>query len=183
MSTLTEALHILQANHAVDQTRAEGIASPRAGLKSPVTKLHSVPEWLSSPRSISTNSRRLSPEPSRAGALLPSLSGHMDRADSISPGSLHRYNVFSHPGSRRVSSEASAEAATGLNEHEADGAPRQQAASEQPQGSTAVQEQSFSLQVVSPTDMLHALATACTLHCVHQLADQPTLPVLPACLL
>ena len=87
---------------------------------SPLIRPHAMPEWLSSPRSTPSGSKHASTEPSSAAPLPPA--GHADRADSISPGSLHRLNVFSLAGSRRVSSEASAEAAPGLEEEAAEGA-------------------------------------------------------------
>ena len=108
----------------VERARADGSASPRdihdgsrAGQLNTTSlqaQPHAVPDWLISPRSTPTGSKRLSSENS---SLLPQpgLPGH---ADSISPGSIHRLNVFGHPASQRVSSEASAEAAPNRAEEE-----------------------------------------------------------------
>ena len=102
----------LQANRGAEDSRAEGVFSPsaRAGRSggSPLSRPHAVPEWLSSPRSTPSSSKHLTPE---------STSGLFDdRTEGISPGSLHRLNVFSQHASRRVSSDASAEAAVGVSE-------------------------------------------------------------------
>ena len=123
---------VLQANRAVERARAEGSASPRdtyegfrAGplnTTSPQAESHAVPDWLISPCSTPTGSKRLSSEPS-SPLSQPGLPGC---ADIISPGSLHRLNMFSHPASRRVSSEASAEAAPHCAEEEVKGALREE---------------------------------------------------------
>ena len=115
----------------VERARTDGSASPRdthegfrAGplsTTSPQAQPHAVPDWLISPRSTPTGSKHLSPESS---SPLPQ-SGLPGRAGSVSPGSLHMLNVFSHPGSRRVSSEASAKAARNWAEEEGKGALRE----------------------------------------------------------
>ena len=97
--------------------------SPRPGQvdTSPGGRGRTVPDWLSSPRSSSAGSKRLTPESSFGGALLGSpLGRHPHRAsESTSPGAIHRTNVFNHAGSRRVSSEGSAEAAPqAVREHQ-----------------------------------------------------------------
>jgi len=88
--------------------------SPRPGQvdTSPGGRGRTVPDWLSSPRSSSAGSKRLTPDSSFGGGPLGTpLGRHSHRAsESASPGAIHRTNVFSHPASRRVSSEGSAEA-------------------------------------------------------------------------
>ena len=124
----------------MERARAEGSASPRAGhfgISSPVTQPHAVPEWLVSPRSTPTGSKCLSSEPS---SPLP-LPGLVDMADSISPGSLHRLNVFSHAGSRHVSSEGSAEAAPSRVEEAAEDAQRREVDHQQQQAEAALPKQ------------------------------------------
>ena len=127
--------------------RADGSASPRAtqdgsragqlSTSSPQAQPHAVPEWLISPRSTPTASKRLSSESS---SLLP-RTGLSGDAESISPGSLHRLNVFSHPGSRRVSSEASAEAAPDQAEKEGQGILREEVAGAQQQSEDVAPKQ------------------------------------------
>ncbi len=85
-----------------------------------------MPDWLSSPegaeaRSSSAGSKRLTPDSSFGGGLLGSPLGPPPHraSESTSPGAIHRTNVFSHPGSRPVSSEGSAEAAPqAVREHQ-----------------------------------------------------------------
>ncbi len=79
---------------------------------SPGGRGRSVPDWLSSPRSSSAGSKRLTPDSSFGGGPLGSPLGRPPHraSESTSPGAIHRTNVFSHPGSRRASSEGSAEA-------------------------------------------------------------------------
>lgn len=106
----------LQAHRAMDRAGTEGNDnrrdvpnSPQAGhfdATSPSTQSHAVPDWLSSP-GRAPGSKRVSSESSSPALPLPGLLGHADRADSISPGSLHRLNVFSAPGTRHISSEGS----------------------------------------------------------------------------
>ena len=131
----------------MEGARAEGSTSttdtpnsPRAGrldTNSPLAQPHAVPEWLISPRSTPTGSKRLSSE-SSSPLPLPGLPGH---ADSISPGSLHRLNVFSNPASRRVSSEGSAQAAPNRAEEEGKGALREELAGAQQQSDDVVPKQ------------------------------------------
>lgn len=126
----------------VERARAEGSASPRDTLNSPraghldntspraghldnispQAQPHAVPEWLISPRITPTGSKRLSSESS--SPLL--QAGPLGHAGSISPGSLHRQSVFSHPGTRPVSSEGSTEAVPIQAEEDGKGASRQE---------------------------------------------------------
>jgi len=89
---------------------------------SPQGKGHAVPEWLNSPRSSSAGSKRLTPDSSFGGGLLGSPPGQNHRAESISPRTTHILSVFSHPQSRRVSSEPSTEAAPHIFSEEKAGA-------------------------------------------------------------
>ena len=141
----------------MERARAEGSTStigtpnsPRAGRLdtiSPLAQPHAVPEWLISPRSTYTGSKRLSSESS--GPLpLPGLPGH---ADSISPGSVHRLNVFSHPASRRVSSEGSAQAAPNQAEEEGKGGLREELACAQQQSGD-----------VAPKQLVHQVTPRCS---------------------
>jgi len=102
--------------------------SPRPGQMdtSPGGRGRSVPDWLSSPEgpeahSSSAGSKRLTPDSSFGGGLLGSPLGHPPHraSESTSPGAIHRTNMFSHPGSRPVSSEGSTEAAPqAVREHQ-----------------------------------------------------------------
>lgn len=140
----------------VERTRAEGSASPRdtpnsprtghLGTTSPQAQPHAVPEWLISPRITPTGSKRLSSE-SSSPLLQAGLLGH---AGSISPGSLHRQSVFSHPGTRPVSSEGSAEAAPIQAEEEGKAVSRHEFADAQQQKDDATPNQ--------PTHQVTALA-------------------------
>ncbi|KAL0022404.1 hypothetical protein WJX77_008671 [Trebouxia sp. C0004] len=99
--------------------------SPRPGQMdtSPGGRGRTVPDWLSSPRSTSAGSKRLTPDSSYGGGPPGSpLGRHSHRAsESTSPGAIHRTNVFSHPGSCRVSSGGSAEAVPqAVREHRPD---------------------------------------------------------------
>lgn len=107
-----------------------GLASdsprPRQVDTSPGSRGRFVPDWLSSPegaeaRSSSAGSKRLTPDSSFGGGLLGSPLGPPPHraSESTSPGAIHRTNVFTHPGSRPVSSEGSAEAAPqAVREHQ-----------------------------------------------------------------
>ena len=84
-----------------------------AGLlsSSPQGRSHAVPEWLNSPRGTSTGNNLPTLDSFLGGGLLGTPQGHLQGGpESISPGTAHRLSVFSHPHSRRVSSEPSAEA-------------------------------------------------------------------------
>lgn len=141
----------------VERARAEGSASPRdtlnspraghLGTTSPQAQPHAVPEWLISPRITPTGSKRLSSESS---GLLPQA-GLFGHAGSISPGSLHRQSVFSHPGTRPVSSEGSTEAAPVQAEDEVKGASRQELSHAQQQNDD-----------VMPNQALHQVITLCS---------------------
>lgn len=131
------------------RTGHSGTASPRAehlGAISPQVQPHAVPEWLISPHITPTGSKRLSSE-SSSPLLQAGLLGH---AGSISPGSLHRQSVFSHPGTRPVSSEGSAEAAPIQVEEEGKGTSRQEVGHAQQQNNDAAPNQ--------PTHQVTALA-------------------------
>lgn len=125
----------LQAHRVMEGAGMEGNDSQREVLNSaqaghfdassPPTQPHAVPDWLSSPRRA-PGSKRVSSESSSPALPLPGLSGHADRADSISPGSLHRLNVFSAPGTRHISSEGSGDGVPTRAEGEAEDALRQE---------------------------------------------------------
>lgn len=146
--------------------------SPQAGhfgATSPLTQPHAVPEWLSSPRRASS-SRPVSSESSSPALPVPGLSGHVDRADSISPGSLHRLNVFSTPGTRHVSSEGSAGDAPSPCEDEA--ALRQELYQQQ-QADAALPQQTVHQVIRGELSSFPFLCAANNLP--HQLFDAPVL--------
>ncbi|KAL3155727.1 hypothetical protein ABBQ32_012748 [Trebouxia sp. C0010 RCD-2024] len=142
-----------------NDSQREVLNSAQAGhfdASSPPTQPHAVPDWLSSPRRA-PGSKRVSSESSSPALPLPGLSGHADRADSISPGSLHRLNVFSAPGTRHISSEGSGDGVPTRAEGEAEDALRQELYQQQ-RADVVLPQQTAHQELSGPSHLLDEAA-------------------------
>ena len=162
----------MQAHRVMERARTEGNDSQRDvpnspqaghfGPTSPLTQPHAVPDWLSSPQRP-PSSKPVSSESSSSALPCPGPSGHVDRADSISPGSLHRLNVFSAPGTRHISSEGSADGGPTWAEGGAEDAFRQVLPQQEQAGAASPQQtvQQVSIARLQSCSFLPCAANSC----------------------